>query len=567
MSSAASMAKRTEDQAGSRFYVWSFPGSPIRVRLSLDLIPKIREYLNRGAGSDLLGPSESGGLLLGRAVLDRVDVIEFEAFTREKPSSAHFALSPGEKLDLMSDIERLNRTGGGISVVGYFRSQIRDGLRLYEQDLSLIQDLFGDPLSVFLIVRPADPPGASNAGFFFRDGPSIFTESSFMPFPFDEQLLVSEEKPVLSPPVPPPEPRTSAPVWPKAPRVAPPKRHKRRSRSRVLPVFLLMAFAVGTTAGVLLFRSGKVTWPLAPPAERDAARNASDPIQVSPMALSIVRSGRDIAVTWDPAAPAVTRARVGVLTIRDGNGQREVPLTQALLQSSKLVYTPKSDTVQVALEVFSPDGTGTREAVMLLLNGPNPITIVRQTPAPAQPVRPAATGSSEDSGAPAREFIAPPVGRKTVDRSIRVEQPPAIETSALAREVSALGTPLSAPGVSVPPPPVPAPQGALRAVKPEGMQAVTVEPPKPLRQVRPVIPANVRSMLTERVTVQVRVEVDASGKVTGAVPLASGGRLGYFLSTAAVNAARLWLFEPAKRGNQTIAGEFMLHFTFVPNHE
>ena len=145
-----------------------------------------------------------------------------------------------------------------------------------------------------------------------------------------------------------------------------------------------------------------------------------------------------------------------------------------------------------------------------------------------------------------------------------MDQPPSIETGRAPIAGSAL--PSTLPAVGTPPAPVPqspAQQPPPAEVKPE-IKAVVVEPPKPLRQVRPVLPPNVRAMLTERITIQIRVQVDSSGKVTHAEPLSTAGRLGGFLGTAAVNAARLWTFEPATRGNEKVAGEFMLHFTFLP---
>ena len=104
-----------------------------------------------------------------------------------------------------------------------------------------------------------------------------------------------------------------------------------------------------------------------------------------------------------------------------------------------------------------------------------------------------------------------------------------------------------------PEPPVPAPVNAGEYV-----------PPKPVRQVQPVLPYNVKSMVISRARVQVRLSIDERGKVVSAIPLASDQASGSLLTAAALTAARLWRFEPARRNTHAVASEFMVTFDFVP---
>ena len=90
------------------------------------------------------------------------------------------------------------------------------------------------------------------------------------------------------------------------------------------------------------------------------------------------------------------------------------------------------------------------------------------------------------------------------------------------------------------------------------------QPPVPLRQVRPVLPPNVKAMLTGRANVKVRIRVDAAGKVVSAEPLDTTGSVGRFLGAAAASAARTWTFQPATTGGRKVPGELTVEFTFVP---
>ena len=90
------------------------------------------------------------------------------------------------------------------------------------------------------------------------------------------------------------------------------------------------------------------------------------------------------------------------------------------------------------------------------------------------------------------------------------------------------------------------------------------QPPKSIRQERPVLPANVSAMVSRQVEVDVRVRIDKAGKVVTAEPLISAGTLNSYLGSAAAAAAKLWTFQPAQPGDQNVADTFVLKFTFQP---
>jgi TonB family protein len=63
--------------------------------------------------------------------------------------------------------------------------------------------------------------------------------------------------------------------------------------------------------------------------------------------------------------------------------------------------------------------------------------------------------------------------------------------------------------------------------------------------------------------VEVKVNVDAEGRVSDARPLNASGSSQRLLGPTAVQAAKLWLFEPARRDGQPVASETVLKFDFA----
>jgi TonB family protein len=81
-------------------------------------------------------------------------------------------------------------------------------------------------------------------------------------------------------------------------------------------------------------------------------------------------------------------------------------------------------------------------------------------------------------------------------------------------------------------------------------------PARPIRQITPTAPAG--EHLARDVPVDVKVTVDPAGNVASA-DSRGGDRE---LSRLAVDAARSWQFVPARRNDETVTSELILHFTF-----
>jgi TonB family protein len=106
--------------------------------------------------------------------------------------------------------------------------------------------------------------------------------------------------------------------------------------------------------------------------------------------------------------------------------------------------------------------------------------------------------------------------------------------------------------------PVASTPATARSVEPAG----AVTPGQVLNQVLPDVSARSRSTIHGTVRVVVKVQVNASGTVTGADSVASPSK---FFSDAAVQAARRWDFTPSKIADQPVPSEWLLRFDFTPS--
>ncbi|HEY6577863.1 MAG TPA: energy transducer TonB [Rhizomicrobium sp.] len=87
--------------------------------------------------------------------------------------------------------------------------------------------------------------------------------------------------------------------------------------------------------------------------------------------------------------------------------------------------------------------------------------------------------------------------------------------------------------------------------------------PKVVHRAPPVIASGIRPRLTSPIALDVRVEIDARGRVTSAEPVVKPHKgLDTYLAGTAVKAARLWRFEPARENGKAVAGAQTLHFVF-----
>jgi len=64
----------------------------------------------------------------------------------------------------------------------------------------------------------------------------------------------------------------------------------------------------------------------------------------------------------------------------------------------------------------------------------------------------------------------------------------------------------------------------------------------------------------------VNLSVDETGKVIRAEPSTGSGVLETSLGRLAIEAARLWRFQPAREGNRNVPSEVRIQFQFSPGN-
>ena len=529
-------SERIVSPTESDFYTWTFPGAPVSIHLHLNAVERLGREVRRAYESIPSRHVEIGGLLLGTADFLASPVIEvkdFEPFLCEYRPDHKFILSESDRRKLdKALVARRSRRDDGLTVVGYYRSHIGEGLSLSENDLTVAQAHFFDPASVFLVIKPA-ADGSATAGFFFWDSGRIDSEFTFLEFPFDSRLLTGARvKPSMAAAAEDLEPHHELPEpggqsdSPAILSAASPPQAPRPASLRWLryPLFTLLMVALGAVGYQAYLR-----WSAGAAAQHAAA------MPESVLALQVERRGNDLRVSWNRTSPVVARAAEAVLEIRDGElQQQELRLDLDQLRNGSVLYTPSNNGVQFRLEVTAQDGTKTSETVLALTAAPPGITGTPSLPpVPSPPVTRPTVSAANEPKAPSRDSGANagtvPPGRPPQQTS----RPPADAASAPGGEASQ---------------PAPA----------------TYSPPQPLRQVQPALPPDVTALVTSEIEVEVRVHINKEGRVVMAETLPTARPVNTFLTSAARNAALLWRFEPAKVGSQAVASEVVLKFQYRP---
>lgn len=98
----------------------------------------------------------------------------------------------------------------------------------------------------------------------------------------------------------------------------------------------------------------------------------------------------------------------------------------------------------------------------------------------------------------------------------------------------------------------------------ETRRASVYTPPVAVREARPVVPPGVHGLITTEQLIEVRVDIDSTGKVTWARLVGSKGAVAGLLSRSALDAVRDYRFRPARRDGVPVPSTFTVTFRFVP---
>lgn len=391
----------------AEYYHWEETGRGIRIYMHAAMVDRLQAEVSRAAASGADRGKETGGILLGRAETDRGNtslfIDDFVAVPCAHRDGPEYNLSGEEAVQLEAALLRAALAGcespAAPSVLGYYRSQTREGLALSPADLRLIDSYFQAPDSVFLLVKAVPNTKACTAGFFFWEDGHIQSEFSSLevalgrtgdlpglPEPSNLDLaddmpadltelfakealpelpLAADSEPARSR-TPPPASRASVqmpPVQPLA-NVAPPAAPASSSgRPRIWPGLLLRAATIVLATAALVI--SVVTYlgaPRPPRGETTASAGTA-----SMLGLQVERNAPDLLLTWNRNSAEIVTARRATLTVRDGKVQKIIDLDKAQLADGSFLYTPASDDIQFRLEVYGADDGSVAQSIRVVV--------------------------------------------------------------------------------------------------------------------------------------------------------------------------------------------------------
>jgi hypothetical protein len=168
---------------GRDFYLWQVHSFTARV--ALDLI----DGLSRALADPRHKPGEElGGVLFGRILRPQIiEITRFEFIHSEHRRGTIFALGLRERCRIARRLASMYGAGD-VYPVGFFRTHLRPGLFLDQDDFAFMTEAFADPSHVALLVRHAES-GPPAAGFFIWEDGDIDRRQTLLSFPFDSQTL------------------------------------------------------------------------------------------------------------------------------------------------------------------------------------------------------------------------------------------------------------------------------------------------------------------------------------------------------------------------------------------
>jgi hypothetical protein len=190
-------SKLTHHSAPPGYWGWEPAGKSISIQIGLEVVDRMLVSIIDGFGSIPKRGAEVGGLLIGTVTPGVPLVYRIEDFA-DVPCLHKFGPSyvycEEDHQTLFAALERANREGRGMKVLGFYRSHTREGLYMAPEDLELARRYFPDQDQIGLLVRPSAMQ-VSHAGFFYREG-DAFQQATYLEFPFRRSELETGAAPV-----------------------------------------------------------------------------------------------------------------------------------------------------------------------------------------------------------------------------------------------------------------------------------------------------------------------------------------------------------------------------------
>jgi hypothetical protein len=495
------------DPVEIEYLKWDPTGSPVSIHMNPGVVDGIAHDVIESFGTPSRPGPEVGGLLLGRVVAGprpAVWVDRYQRISCEHHLGPGFILDNGEIAALEASAANILATGE-LAVVGLYRSHTRPGLQLEEADFDLIRRYFSDPSDLILLIKPETASRIVGQFHAWDKGTGAHPVSG--EFPFRGHILKGEpEKGELEKDVP------DVPAIP--PVSESPRELPRENPRRLVPDF--------------------APSPIEPPPSLYGLGQDSGPEPSGrPEELTVERGSR--LKKWLPLLAAMVLVG-GVLwfVVQPGGHGSSSPAPAQTAEPERplgLYVDPAGQTWRVS---WNPNATALHEARSVQL-------FVREGDEQKRfdlSTRDLASGSYQYS--PVANDVT--FRLEVVDKAGRVSA----ESFRLMRSAN--------PQAPAPAPPaVPSPAGGT----------ARITQPKPIYKAPPVIEAGIRSRIKGTISIDVRVQIDVRGHVVSATPVTrQRSGLDRYLAGRAVQAARLWRFEPARMNGKAVAGTQIINFVF-----
>jgi hypothetical protein len=499
--------------APAGFFLWQARGS--KVRLGLDFVEKLARNLE----DQRLNPAEEhGGVLLGRIIDNNTpEVTGFEFIRSEHHRGVAYHPGRHERARVAQYVKR-SHTRTGPKPIGYFRTHLRPGLFLDQNDFALMVESFSHNAAIALAIRP-DRPGPSSAGIFFWEDGDIDRKQTQMMFPFDAATLRIQG---------PIDHQTHGPATVgKAP------------QSGIDATKLVDAWEIARSTAV----SGRNLRGLQGN-QGLAGRLKAPPTALLWGAVAVISAIAMVAVFQHGRNQAPRKATV--VSPHSGIPRRTqfASVQPAPLAPSQPDFQPETD-APPAIFQDDPD-------VQVLRPGPRRSRsgIAKSQPAPPpKPLLLPIEVQPDTTPESASVRPLPPVTAPTRLPAPVVERSVIVAVSLEAREPTGLRRIAG----RIP---------LLRHLQPfRGETGSGFTPARPSAPIEPRVPADVALNLSQEISVDVVVSIDKQGNVKNTAVIKGAGT---GLGMLAADSAGLAAWEPARSDNRNVATDVVVHYRFGP---
>ena len=382
------------------------------------LINAILDQVNEGVRKLPHGGAEVGGLLLGRRSQTGLILAE-EALpiALEYRYGPCFRMSPEEITALERRVAELQRQPSRL-LVGFYRSRTRAESQTRASDMEILSALeqahptFATDFHYFAVMTPVGRTSMmTSVSLREEDG---WGEWQHFTLPSHAPSLEEETRagnPAAARSLPPTVARTEeeTPFGQFDPSLERFHTNLVNTQRRRIPLAWY-----GIATAVLL--AGAVGAYLRPSPKPDKLLAADIALATSPnrAEFAATRDGLDWKLSWSRDSMAALRPNGAVLSIRDGEKEKQIGLTPGDLASGTILYSPQSSDLLFSLNLILPGGRVLEEHVRVIGDGTGdsakrPAVAAKTAPKPA--TQPAATKVPAPIPDPQPEFVPPEVLR------------------------------------------------------------------------------------------------------------------------------------------------------------